>query len=572
MPRLPRLVGIGKVASENVDTIAIDQLRAAGEIMILAADVNRTDDKEEILGILGRVREMAKVSKKRFRLVVGVAMPSIPLTSSGVKGFAERELSYYLSKKAAKTPSIEYYLDVENMCREIQKTSDRFSVTLVRFANVFAIGKCNTPDVAFDDMIREAFKTGRVHVTKRDVSEKVSVTTARSAVACLGALVCSDVARGKILNFCDYAISRADVKQALFAHYGDKLGFSSDPMDKGIGIRYATLDCTKIDRLKLPKGLPFEQTLKRLVSYQECLPYDNAEHVDFYNGKLSTIQSLELEILKEIDRICRKYDIKYFLAGGTLLGQLRYKGPIPWDDDLDIGMLRDGYEKFKKVVSRELGFQFCYTSPYNKSGSHYTIDKVRIRDSFFSTRFSAANIARDGVFVDILVYDQTSNNRFLRNLQIFILRAITLMLEIKWFNKPRRKFWYKFSLLSLPIMRLMPFKLFHRVFDWVACWFSKSKNAKLLIDTVGKKLGDGPLPFAGLEEVKYVDFAGIKAPIPIDPVPYLTYAYGADFITEPVLSKRCCPHNFARIDLGGFVFGEMDNDFRPVDLRGELYE
>ena len=63
-------------------------------------------------------------------------------------------------------------------------------------------------------------------------------------------------------------------------------------------------------------------------------------------------------IYKEIARICDKHNLKYFVVGGTLLGAVVHKGYIPWDDDLDIAMPRDDYDKFINVFSKELDERF----------------------------------------------------------------------------------------------------------------------------------------------------------------------------------------------------------------------
>ena len=64
------------------------------------------------------------------------------------------------------------------------------------------------------------------------------------------------------------------------------------------------------------------------------------------NGSIKDVQLTCLEILKEIDRICKKHNILYWMEGGSMLGAVRHHGFIPWDDDLDIAMFRDDYNRF----------------------------------------------------------------------------------------------------------------------------------------------------------------------------------------------------------------------------------
>ncbi len=89
---------------------------------------------------------------------------------------------------------------------------------------------------------------------------------------------------------------------------------------------------------------------------------------------LTKVHAVNLKLLKEIDRICRKYKIKYMLDAGTLLGAVRHKGFIPWDDDADIAFTRSQYEMFLKVVRRELPDTMELVLPWDMQGGKVFYD------------------------------------------------------------------------------------------------------------------------------------------------------------------------------------------------------
>ncbi len=121
---------------------------------------------------------------------------------------------------------------------------------------------------------------------------------------------------------------------------------------------------------------------------------------------LRKLQLTELEILKEIKRICEKHSLKYYLIGGTLLGAIRHKGFIPWDDDIDIALPRADYEKFCEICQgSELDEKYHLDSIYTNDKCLYSYSKIRKRDTLFNEQSIAHLDIPKGIFVDVFPLD-----------------------------------------------------------------------------------------------------------------------------------------------------------------------
>ena len=119
---------------------------------------------------------------------------------------------------------------------------------------------------------------------------------------------------------------------------------------------------------------------------------------------LRKVQLTQLEILREVDRICRENDIRWFLCCGTLLGAVRHQGFIPWDDDLDIGMLRADYEKFCALAKERMDPKFCVQSWYTEPDYPLPFAKVRMRNTLY-VEAKSRTFRENGFYIDVFPFD-----------------------------------------------------------------------------------------------------------------------------------------------------------------------
>ena len=138
--------------------------------------------------------------------------------------------------------------------------------------------------------------------------------------------------------------------------------------------------------------------------------------------EIKKIQKCCLDIVKDIDRVCREHGIRYSLCGGSVIVAHLYKGFIPWDDDIDLMMTRENYDKFLKIYPKYAKKRYHL--------HHYSTDGTKNLPALFSrvedmntvmTEEIARGIRKGHAFVDITVFDNTSGrcyNRFIHILKI----------------------------------------------------------------------------------------------------------------------------------------------------------
>ena len=257
---------------------------------------------------------------------------------------------------------------------------------------------------------------------------------------------------------------------------------------------------------------------------------------------LKRLQDTELDILKEIIRVCERNQIQYFGVYGTLLGAVRHGGFIPWDDDIDIGMLREDYERFLKIAPTQLkkGYTLQHFSVDPNAPAYFA--KVR-KDG---TRFLEKNLRHlpihHGIFVDIFTYDAVPEDlkereRYNRRIQIWfqIYNAKSLWTTAKHIIPV----WYKrYAVNAVRIMLhilLLPVKkeyLFRKLDLAMRCY---DKQDTALVSERG-----GVTPACALDDyfpVQMKAFGDIQIAVPNHYDKVLTKNYG-DYMQLPPEGKR----------------------------------
>lgn len=165
------------------------------------------------------------------------------------------------------------------------------------------------------------------------------------------------------------------------------------------------------------------------------------------------MQLTELDMLVEFDRVCRANDINYVLFGGSLLGAVRHKGFIPWDDDADIGMLREDYNKFKEHLS-ELNPDICHFQDHDTDPEYrWGYGKLR-RTGTKYVRVGQEHLkCKTGIFVDVFPMDDVPISvlgQIIQNWHCYCLRKILWSEVAKENEAGFWKLWFKL-LSTIPV-------------------------------------------------------------------------------------------------------------------------
>lgn len=249
-------------------------------------------------------------------------------------------------------------------------------------------------------------------------------------------------------------------------------------------------------------------------------------------GKMQSVRQVQgkiLEIMKYIDALCREHGIVYYIMGGTALGAVRHGGFIPWDDDLDIFMTPDQYEKFKAVFEKQESEQFVLQE-WRTTPNYLEYAKIRMNGTtFIEEGFKDRKDMHHGIYVDIMILHKVPQSKMIQKLVYLESKFVTLyaLSQRNW--KPKTKGQSRMlkllKILPCKLMARIAYRRIYRYDDWqenykYCYWITPAKFRNGLFD---KSFFEKPvdIPF---EDTVLLGSEKIKE--------YLEYRYG-DYMKLP---------------------------------------
>ncbi len=278
--------------------------------------------------------------------------------------------------------------------------------------------------------------------------------------------------------------------------------------------------------------------------------------------RLRKVQLLMLEIAKELKRVCEKNNIRYFLMWGTLLGAVRHGGFIPWDDDMDFGMLREDYEKFIEACKKDLDPRFFLQTWDTDPNFPLAFAKLRLNGTHFLEKFSEKAQMNNGIFIDIFPLDHVPDSDFankVRSSRCFVCE------RLMWLKKGMGK-----NIKEESLGGKIKYNVFYTLSKVVPYEWLKKHYEKILRGDNAQKTGrvDGPTVFhffgvTGFSskwpsEIEEIPFETTQFPAFKDKEGYLTFFYG-DYMTPPPEEERV-GHLPVEIDFGPYASSQMPDD------------
>ncbi len=251
-------------------------------------------------------------------------------------------------------------------------------------------------------------------------------------------------------------------------------------------------------------------------------------------SKIQGLQLKILEVMKFIDEICQKYSITYWIMGGTALGAVRHGGFIPWDDDLDIFMTPENYEKFVSAFESEKSDKFVLQE-WRTTPKYLEYAKVRMNGTtFIEENFKDRKNMHHGIYVDIMILHKAPRTNLMKRVLYVASKYVTLyaLSQRNW--KPKSKA----QGYVLNLLRILPNKLLARMcYGLIYSYDKKKRFSEYCYWITPAKFRKGIFAKEIIGEPQKVAFEDVILLGPAEIEKYLETRYG-DYMKLPPEEQR----------------------------------
>lgn len=276
--------------------------------------------------------------------------------------------------------------------------------------------------------------------------------------------------------------------------------------------------------------------------------YRKEDIVVLDENKLREYQTEILSIAKDVIFVMDKYNLQYSLSGGSILGAIRHKGFIPWDDDIDLNIPRKSYNKLLQLFEKELGDRYYIQTPESHPEIGIMVTQIRKRGTVARRKYDW-KLLECGISIDVYIVENVFDNflaRFIqRNLSMFFSFSISAIrfynnryLPRELFEMEKRQIQYaKSKLVLAKVLKIIPLRNW---ISWCDYWNSVCKNehTKLVAIPTGRKHFSGEIYERNKMNIyKKVPFETEMFNVPIWAEGFLTRFYG-DYMQIPPVEKR----------------------------------
>lgn len=142
---------------------------------------------------------------------------------------------------------------------------------------------------------------------------------------------------------------------------------------------------------------------------------------------LKHLQQVDLKILKDFIQICEDNNLTYFIYFGSLIGAIRHQGFIPWDDDIDVVMFREDFEKLNQILEKDVNEEYIFFNVLNEDTYHYNWGRLLLKNTLFKEWWGDQVDYTPHIFIDIFILDNIPNNKFKRFIHRWTCYCLNLL-------------------------------------------------------------------------------------------------------------------------------------------------